>query len=101
METYIKDSKRKWGDTIDQQFYSQLSSRMPSEESIYTSLLILQLIYWLVKTFAQETGEAENLTELDIMLMALVYDIEKENNDVDHINKIPLLDVEYQSTYNL
>lgn len=94
METYIKDSKRKWGDTIDQQFYSQLSSRMPSEESIYTSLLILQLIYWLVKTFAQETGEAENLTELDIMLMALVYDIEKENNDVDHINKIPLLDVE-------
>ena len=33
--------------------------------------------------------------------MALVYDIEKENNDVDHINKIPLLDVEYQSTYNL
>ena len=101
METYIKDGKRKWGDTIDQQFYSQLSSRMPSEESIYTSLLILQLIYWLVKTFAQETGEAENLTELDIMLMALVYDIEKENNDVDHINKIPLLDVEYQSTYNL
>lgn len=94
METYIKDGKRKWGDTIDQQFYSQLSSRMPSEESIYTSLLILQLIYWLVKTFAQETGEAENLTELDIMLMALVYDIEKENNDVDHINKIPLLDVE-------
>lgn len=101
METYIKDSKRKWGDTIDQQFYSQLSSRMPSEESIYTSLFILHLIYWLVKTFAQETGEAENLTELDIMLMALVYDIEKENNDVDHINKIPLLDVEYQSTYNL
>ena len=101
METYIKDSKRKWGDTIDQQFYSQLSSRMPSEESIYTSLFILNLIYWLVKTFAQETGEAENLTELDIMLMALVYDIEKENNDVDHINKIPLLDVEYQSTYNL
>ena len=94
METYIKDSKRKWGDTIDQQFYSQLSSRMPSEESIYTSLFILHLIYWLVKTFAQETGEAENLTELDIMLMALVYDIEKENNDVDHINKIPLLDVE-------
>lgn len=94
METYIKDSKRKWGDTIDQQFYSQLSSRMPSEESIYTSLLILQLIYWLVKTFAQETGEAENLTELDIMLMALVYDIEKKNNDIDHINKIPLLDVE-------
>lgn len=94
METYIKDSKRKWGDTIDQQFYSQLSSRMPSEESIYTSLLIFHLIYWLVKTFAQETGEAENLTELDIMLMALVYDIEKENNDVDHINKIPLLDVE-------
>ena len=90
METYIKDSKRKWGDTIDQQFYSQLSSRMPSEESIYTSLFILHLIYWLVKTFAQETGEAENLTELDIMLMALVYDIEKENNDVDHINKIPL-----------
>ena len=101
METYIKDGKRKWGDTIDQQFYSQLSSRMPSEESIYTSLFILHLIYWLVKTFAQETGEAENLTELDIMLMALVYDIEKENNDVDHINKIPLLDVEYQSTYNL
>ena len=101
METSIKDSKRKWGDTIDQQFYSQLSSRMPSEESIYTSLFILHLIYWLVKTFAQETGEAENLTELDIMLMALVYDIEKENNDVDHINKIPLLDVEYQSTYNL
>ena len=101
METYIKDSKRKWGDTIDQQFYSQLSSRMPSEESIYTSLFILHLIYRLVKTFAQETGEAENLTELDIMLMALVYDIEKENNDVDHINKIPLLDVEYQSTYNL
>ena len=94
METSIKDSKRKWGDTIDQQFYSQLSSRMPSEESIYTSLFILHLIYWLVKTFAQETGEAENLTELDIMLMALVYDIEKENNDVDHINKIPLLDVE-------
>ena len=94
METYIKDSKRKWGDTIDQQFYSQLSSRMPSEESIYTSLFILHLIYWLVKTFAQETGEAENLTELDIMLMALVYDYEKENNDVDHINKIPLLDVE-------
>lgn len=101
METYIKDSKRKCGDTINQQFYSQLSSRMPSEESIYTSLFILHLIYWLVKTFAQETGEAENLTELDIMLMALVYDIEKENNDVDHINKIPLLDVEYQSTYNL
>ena len=45
LETYIKDSKRKWGDTIDQQFYSQLSSQMPSEESIYTSLFILHLIY--------------------------------------------------------
>lgn len=46
-----------------------------------------------MKQFARETEESEKLTELDFILMAIVYDIEKERVGVSHINRTPLLDV--------
>lgn len=46
-----------------------------------------------MRQFAKETGESEKLTELDYILMAIMYDIEKERVGVSHINRTPLLDV--------
>ena len=46
-----------------------------------------------MKQFAKETGDSEKLTELYFILMAIVYDIEKERVGVSHINRTPLLDV--------
>lgn len=47
----------------------------------------------IVRSFSRETGESERVTELDIRYMALAYDIEKNEIGVEHINRIPLLDV--------
>lgn len=47
----------------------------------------------VVKSFAKATGDFDLLTELDFILMGIVYDIEREKNGVDHINQTPLLDV--------
>ena len=46
-----------------------------------------------MKQFAKETGDSEELTELDFILMAIMYDIEKRRVGVNHINRTPLLDV--------
>ena len=40
-----------------------------------------------------EAGYSEQLTELDILFMAAVYETEKKTIGIDHINRIPLLDV--------
>lgn len=47
----------------------------------------------IVRSFSRETGESERVTELDIRYMALAYDIEKNEIGVEHINRVPLLDV--------
>lgn len=81
--------------------FSKLRSQTPSNESLCISTLQYYFVKYLVKTFAKEAGEIENLTELDLLLMALVYDIEKETNGIDQINKIPLLDVSHYCWYDL
>lgn len=51
------------------------------------------MVTQIVRSFAEDAGEYDRLTELDILFMALVYDIERKQIGTDHINRVPVLDV--------
>ncbi|KAK8815847.1 hypothetical protein WA538_004970 [Blastocystis sp. DL] len=75
---YLSDARRQ---AVDPAALQRIQTYIPSSESID-----------VVKQFAKETGDSEELTELDFILMAIMYDIEKRRVGVNHINRTPLLD---------
>lgn len=74
-------------------FLQRVRSFSPSEEALSSSTVLQGVIKQLVRSFAEDAGEYDRLTELDILFMALVYDIERKQIGTDHINRTPVLDV--------
>lgn len=47
------------------------------------------MIMFLVTEFSKKTGDYPSLSATDIKLMALVYQLEKQNVGVNHLKSIP------------
>lgn len=75
-----------------EQLLTSIQTRRPSNDGISLSRSIISESQ-VVKSFAKATGDFELLTELDFILMGILYDVEKERNGIRHINQTPLLDV--------
>ena len=46
-------------------------------------------IYFSVREFSKKTGDYPSLSAVDIQVMALVYQLEKEHVGTDHIRTVP------------
>ncbi|KAK8794037.1 hypothetical protein WA171_003164, partial [Blastocystis sp. BT1] len=78
---YLSDASRSIQSSTVRQQLQCIQPRIPSNESLL-----------IIKEFTKKTGDYNKLTELDFILMAIMYDVEKERIGVDHINQTPLLD---------
>ena len=77
----------------ERRFLERVRSFPPSDEALASSTVCRWMVTQIVRSFAEDAGEYDRLTELDILFMALVYDIERKQIGTDHINRVPVLDV--------
>ena len=49
----------------------------------------------LVGRFAKATGDFSRLSQTDLLLIALTYDLQKEIAGPDSVNVVPLMDVRF------
>ncbi|OAO17769.1 RNA-binding protein nob1 [Blastocystis sp. ATCC 50177/Nand II] len=80
-EVYLVDRRKMCKSEGERRFLERVRSFPPSEEALAS-----------IRSFAEDAGEYDRLTELDILFMALVYDIERKQIGMDHINRVPVLD---------
>ena len=64
------------------QFPFEIKIRSPTSEAIEA-----------VSKFAKATGDFSRLAQTDLLLIALVYDLQKEISGLDRINIAPLINV--------
>ena len=50
---------------------------------------IIHIFYGTVTDFSKKTGDYRNLSAVDIRLIALTYQLEKEHCGSDHIKTVP------------
>ena len=86
------DKAKQVKEDLRQRLLQRIHAISPTAESIFAGLAGDRK-WRLVKNFSMEAGYSEQLTELDILFMAAVYETEKKTIGIDHINRIPLLDV--------
>ena len=56
------------------------------------------MILLAVSEFAKKTGDYRSLSLTDLKVIALVYDLEKENVGTEHLKSAPEKNVSWQST---
>lgn len=98
---YLSDASRNLQNSTFRQRLQSIQPRVPSNDSLFIGMRCPCILISIVKEFTKKTGDYNKLTELDFILMAIMYDVEKERIGVDHINQTPLLDVPVDSITNL
>lgn len=86
------DKAKQVKEDLRQRLLQRIHAISPTAESIFAGLAGDRK-WHVVKNFSTEAGYSEQLTELDILFMAAAYETEKKTIGIDHINRIPLLDV--------